>query len=48
MFVTKGRVYQSMLMGLMGASCEPKLCGVSVSTIRVELSEVVGRIRPRA
>jgi len=35
-------------MGLMGPGCEPKLCGVPVSMIGVELSEVLREIWPRA
>ena len=41
MFVTKGRMLQGMVIGLMEVSCELKLCGVSVSMIGVELSKVV-------
>jgi hypothetical protein len=48
MFIAKGRVYQGMFMGLMGASSEPKLYRVSVSAIRAELSEVVRGIWPGA
>jgi hypothetical protein len=33
-------------MSLIGPSCEPELCGVAISTIGVELGEVVSRIRP--
>jgi len=47
MLVTKGRVFQGMGMSLMGLGCQPKLCGVSVSTIGVELSEAVEGIWPR-
>jgi len=47
-FVAEGRVLQGVNMGLMRASHEPKLCGVSISMIRAELSETVGGIGPRA
>ena len=40
-FVTEGRVLQGMYMSLIRLGCELELCSFSVSTIGVELSEVV-------
>ena len=48
MFITKGRVLQGMSMSLVGTSCKLGLCRISISTVGVELSKVMGRIEPRA
>jgi hypothetical protein len=46
-FVAKGGVFQGMGVSLMGSRHKPKLCGVPVSTIGVELSEAMRGIWPR-
>jgi hypothetical protein len=48
LFVAKGRMFQGMDVSLVGLRHELKLYRVSVSLIRVELSEVVRGIWPRA
>jgi hypothetical protein len=47
MLVAEGRVFQGVNVSLVRTSCQPELCGVPVSMIGAELSEVMGRIWPR-
>ena len=46
-FVTEGRMFQGIDVSLMGLGYKLKLCGVSISLIGAELSEVVRGIWPR-
>jgi hypothetical protein len=48
MLVTEGRVFKGMDVSLMGPGCKPKLRGVSISMIGVELTKVVRGVWPRA
>ena len=45
-FVTESGVNKGMLVGLMSQGCKPKLSGLLVCAVRVELSEVVTSIGP--
>ena len=41
MFVAEGRVFQGMDVSPIRTRCKPKLCGVPVSLVGMELSKVV-------
>jgi len=45
---TKGRVFYSVGMSEVALRGKPKLCRVSVSVSRAELSKAVGSVQPRA
>ena len=47
-FVAKGRMNKSMFVGYMGLGHELKLYELTVCMLWAELTEVVGRIGPRA
>ena len=47
MLITEGKMLQGVHVGLVRLGHELKLCRVSISMIRAELSKAVREIRPR-